>query len=111
MIIQNGTIQTLSMSGEGGLDPKTGFPVNRTETQLGDAIPCQYTANQYNNLGRTKHGESFTVAQYSILIEQPREPFTAKRLRLTDMSGNALGDFSVMSVEALEGVCQLRIVV
>lgn len=111
MIIQNGTIEAITMSGDGGLDPQTGYPKKRSEQTLGAAIACQYTANRHDNLGRTKQGEAFVVAQYSILIEQPSEPFTATRLRLKDMSGATLGDFSVMSVEALEGVCQLRITV
>jgi len=110
MIIQNGTIQAIGMSGEGQFNEK-GYPVKRTTEVVGDVIPCQYTANQYNNFGRTKQGESFVAAQYSILIEQPQQPFTAARLRLKDMAGTALGDFSIVSVEALEGVCQLRIIV
>lgn len=107
MIIQNGTIE-IKEKVVSGLDPATGFPVKATSATYGKPIPCQYSANQYNQLGRVKN-EHFTTAHYVILIEQ--QPFTAEQIRLKDMSGNTLGDYSIMSVETLEAVCELRIIV
>ena len=49
------------------------------------------------------------MAQYSILIEeQPLGEFD--QIRLTDsLTGKSLGEFSVIQVEPLEAVCELRI--
>lgn len=110
MIIQNGTIEAKIKVGNGGIDPVSGFPIKQTEVVYDNPIPCQYSANQYNQLGRVQ-GESFTVAHYNILIEQPAQPFTAEQIRLKDMDGNSVGEFSIMSVEPLEAVCELRITV
>lgn len=107
MIIQNGTIEVKNKVAM-GINPLTGYPIKPTEVSYGDAIPCQYSANMYNQLGRS-NGESFTTAQYSILIEQPSEPFTAEQVRLKDMVGNVIGTFSIISIEPLDAVCQLRI--
>lgn len=109
MIIQNGTIEA-KIKQAGGITPETGFPVKSTGEAFMPAIPCQYTANQYNQLGRT-NGERFTVAAYTILIEQQRTPFTAEQIRLKDMDGNIVGDFSVMSIEPIDAVCQMKILV
>lgn len=109
MIIQNGTIEA-KIKQAGGINHETGFPVKSTGEAFMPAIPCQYTANQYNQLGRT-NGERFTVAAYTILIEQQRTPFTAEQIRLKDMDGNIVGDFSVMSIEPIDAVCQMKILV
>lgn len=110
MIIQNGTIEVKTKVGGSGIDPATGFPVRPTDAVYGKPIPCQYSANQYNQLGRVR-GESFTIANYTILIEQPALSFVAEQIRLKDMAGKTIGDFSIMSVEPLEAVCELRITV
>ena len=110
MIIQNGTIQAKVKFGSGGIDSSTGFPVKRKEAAYEAPIPCQYSANQNNQLGRV-NGEHFTIAHYSILIEQPAQPFTAEQVRLCDMNGRILGEYSVMSIEPLDAVCELRITV
>ncbi len=109
MIIQNGYIEA-KIKSAGDIDPVTGYPVKSYDESYASAIPCQYIANQYNQLGRSRGG-SFTIAQYQILIEQQREPFTAEQIRLTDMSGEIIGDFSVIAVEPIEAVCELKITV
>ena len=79
MIITNGTIEVKRKTA-GGIDPETGFPVKSSEVSWGSPIDCQYTANKYNKLGKV-NGEHFTVAQYSILIEeQPLGEFDLIRL-------------------------------
>lgn len=108
MIIENGTIEVKSKSA-GGIDPETGFPIPSDRVTWGEPIPCQWLANKYSNLGKSEGG-NFTVAHYSILIES-EQPFTSEQIRLRDNYGNVLGEFSVIEVEALRAVCQLRITV
>lgn len=108
MIIENGTIEVKSKSA-GGIDPETGFPIQSSNVAWGERVPCQWLANRYNNLGKSEGG-NFTVAHYSILIES-EEAFTAEQIRLRDNYGNVLGEFSVIEVEPLQAMCQLRIIV
>lgn len=108
MIIKNGTIE-VKCKDAGGIDKVTGFPLANTNVEWGKPIPCQWQANKYNNLGKSEGG-NFTVAHYSILIESERV-FTAEQIRLKDNYGNVLGEFSVIEVETLQAMCQLRITV
>lgn len=107
MIIANGTIE-LKRKTAGGIDPETGYPVKATFVTWGDPIPCQYTANKYDNLGRV-NGEHFKVAVYSVLIEE--QPVDTEQLRLKDREGNVVGEFSIIQVEPLEAVCETKILV
>ena len=95
------------MKSGGGIDPETGYPTVPTVT-WGKAIACQYRANKYRNLGKAG-GEAFTVASYEILIDA--RPFDAEVLRLYDLCRRLIGEFSVIEVEPLQAVCQLRITV
>lgn len=106
MIIANGHIETKIKTG-GGIDPDTGYPVAPIVT-WGNSIPCQFRANSYSNKGRT-NGEAFTIASYEILIDE--QPYEAEQLRLLNDSGKVLGEFSVIEVEPLPAVCQVRILV
>jgi hypothetical protein len=107
MIIANGTIE-LKRKTAGGIDPETGYPVKASSVTWGDPIPCQYTANKYDNLGRV-NGEHFKVAEYSVLIEE--QPLDTEQLRLKDRDGNVVGEFSIIQVEPLEAVCETKILV
>ena len=127
MIIANGTIE-VKLKNAGGIDPVTGYPVastgpvtqqasagetRQTETTppvWGTPIPCQWSAVTKDNLGRTVSG-NFTLASYSVLIEQDGTPFTAEQVRLKDTGGNAVGEFSVISAEPLDAVCETRILI
>lgn len=104
MIIQNGTIEVKTKTG-GGIDPQTGFPVKGDE-QWGEPIPCQWIPNRNNMLGRV-NGEHFTIAHYIVLIES--QPFSAEQVRLRTVGGYDLGEFSLMYVEQLDAVCQIRL--
>ncbi len=106
MIIVNGTIEVQSTTG-GGLDERTGFP-RAAATAWGNPIGCQYSPVKQDYLSAV-NGEPVKTLSYSILIEE--QPFAADRVRLSDRAGNVLGEFSVISVEALEAVCQIRITV
>jgi len=104
MIITNGTIEAKEKTG-GGLDGN-GNPVRPSET-FGEPIPARVTTNNKNNLGK-QDGNAFIVASYEILIES--QTFEAERIRLTQL-GRDLGEFSVMSVEYLESVGAVKIIV
>lgn len=106
MIIANGTIEAKIKTG-GGIDPETGYPIPPS-VSWGNAIACQYRANEFSNQGKV-NGEAFTVASYEILIDE--QPYDAETLRLRDVCGRILGEFSVIETELLQAVCQLRIVV
>ena len=107
MIIPNGTIQVKRKTA-GGIDPATGYPVAPT-AEWGEPVPCQWAANKFDRLGRVG-GEHFTVASFSVLIEW-RPLGGVEQVRLRDLAGRELGEFSIMSVEPLEAVGQLRIMV
>ncbi len=105
MIIANGTIEIKGKDVR-GIDPITGHPFEPTGEKWSAPIECQYIATKYNNLGKT-NGEHYTVASYTVLID--KQPFDAEQVRLKDRSGKVLGEFSVMQVEPLEAVSELRI--
>ena len=107
MIMQNGTIELKQTTG-GGINPDTGFPNKPTTETWDEPIPCQYYANKYNNLGRVD-GMNFKTASYTILIEE--QPFNGEQVRLKSLDGNTVGEFSVISVELLEAVCELKVLV
>lgn len=107
MIIANGTIEIKSKT-SGGIDPATGFPSPGSATWL-SPIPCQYKAIKYSNIGTTSQGEHFTIASFSVLIEE--QPLQGERLRLRAKDGNELGEYSIIQVEPLEAVGQIRIII
>lgn len=107
MIIENGTIE-VKRKAASGIDPVTGFPVAPSDVEWGEPIPCQYAATRHNWRGKAD-GEPFTAQSYSILIEE--RPFEAEQIRLKDRAGNVVGDFSVMQIEPLEAVGEIRILV
>lgn len=107
MIIDNGTIEFKLKQG-GGINTDTGYPVTPSES-WGEPLPCQYTPNSLNNLGRVQ-GERFVAASYTILIEQ--QPLQdSEQVRMKDRDGNVVGEFSIISVEPLDAVEQIRIMV
>ena len=110
MIIQNGYISIKEKPKAEGIDPATGFPIKASIEIYSEPIPCQYIPNKYNHLG-VSNGEHFTVAQYTILIEQQPLPFTAEQVRLTDMESNKIGDFSIISADPLDAVSEIKITI
>lgn len=106
MIIPNGTIE-LKRKQAGGIDPETGHAVKPSSVNWGDPIPCQYFANKYDNLGHVS-GEHFKIAKYTVLIEEQTLE-DSEQLRLKDRAGDVVGEFSIIQVEPLEAVCEIRI--
>lgn len=107
MIIANGTIEVKRKTAE-GIDPETGFPVRPSDVSWDAPIPCQYSANRHNWLGKASGGH-FTVASYTILIEA--QPFEAEQIRLRDGGGEIVGEYSLLSVEPLDAVDEIKILV
>lgn len=105
MIIQNGTIVFNTADG-GGLDPVTGYPV-KVKSSWGVPIPCQFYPVRQNLLARAGT-EALHKASYTVLVE---DKVQGERIRLRDMDGNAIGDFSVISVEMLQAVGQSKILI
>lgn len=111
MIIQNGTIEVKTKTG-GGIDPETGYPV-KGEAAWGEPIPCQWIPDRNDRFGRSNdmlgriNGEHFIIAHYVVLIEA--QPFNAEQVRLRTLDGRDLGEFSLMYVEPLDAVCQIRL--
>lgn len=106
MIIQNGTIET-KQKAAGGIDLTTGHAV-KSVSAWNDPIPCQYIPNSHNFLG-VSSGQHYTQASYTVLIEE--QPFTAEQIRLKDMDGNTVGEYSILSIEPLQAVCEIKIIV
>lgn len=111
MIIPNGHIEIKSKS-VGGMD-EDGYPIQANAVWK-DPIRCQIVPNRSTLLGVTGQGtgEPFTVAEYSILMnesEYPEKPF--EQIRLTGDGGKSLGEYSVKKVRHLRAVSQWEITV
>lgn len=107
MIIQNGYIESVTIA-EGGLDVTTGHPTAGSK-EYSELIPCQFYASSYNAQARS-NGEPVTSASWVILIESLWD-FDAEILRLTDMAGDVIGEYSILRKEPLDAVCEVRIYV
>jgi len=105
MIIANGTIEVKTKTA-GGIDSDTGYAVKSANVGWGNPIECQYLVNKYNALAHTQ-GEPYTSASYAVLIEE--QPFEAEQIRLKDKGGKVIGEFSVIQIEPLEAVCEIRV--
>lgn len=107
MIIDNGTIEFKRKTG-GGIDPETGYPV-RPDADWGKPIPCQYIPNNNSFQGKS-NGEHFTVASYKVLIDE-MYGVESEQLRLKDMTGKEIGQFSILSHELLQAVGEIMIMI
>ncbi len=106
MIIVNGTIEVRQTDGSGGIDPETGYPVEG-ETQWGDPIPCQFIPATQDYL-RKVNDEPYALLTWTILIDQV-PIFTAEQIRLRRRDGEVVGEYSVVSIEQLDAVCETRL--
>lgn len=89
----NGTI-VFKIKTAGGIDPDTGYPVPPS-VENSDPVPCLWQANKRDNYG-VSSGASFTIANYSIIIEQ--RPLDSEVIDLYDRHGRHMGEFAVVSV-------------
>lgn len=105
MIIQNGTIE-VKRKRSVGLDAD-GHPNKPLDERWGKPIPCQYIPNK--NLLARSNGEPYVNVSYEVLIEEC--PFCGEQVRLRDMCGKVLGDYSVISATPLDAVSEIRILI
>lgn len=107
MIIQNGNIEFKHKVG-GGLDAD-GYPVKATE-EWSEPVPCQYWPKRYNLQGRTG-GNATVETSFEILVAMPLPVDATEQLRLTDMAGVRVGEYSVISSQELRAVQEIKITV
>lgn len=107
MIIQNGHIEFKHKVG-GGLDAD-GYPVKATE-DWGEPVPCQYMPKRYNLQARSG-GNAMTETSFEILVEMPLPVEPAEQIRLSDMAGVRVGEYSILSSQELRAVQQIKITV
>ena len=97
MIIDNGVLYTrVATEATPSLDPKTGYPRRAEAESWCNPIRCQFRARDYSNLTRVQ-GEAVRLAKYEILIE--------------DMFGGVVCEASVIEIEPLQAVGQIRILI
>lgn len=107
MIIQNGYIEFVSFRKGGGLDATTGHPIPAL-TEYGELIPCQFI--ETHNLQYTVEGEAVKKVGYSIYIDNYYD-VASERIRLSDMKGMLIGEFSLERIEPLDAVCEVRLTI
>jgi len=107
MIIQNGNIEFKTKSGGGiGAD---GYPVTPTEV-WGKPVPCQYVPVKLDLQARSD-GNAATQFNYKVYVAMPLPEEATEQLRITDMAGKEVGQYSVISSEELRAVQEIVIVV
>jgi hypothetical protein len=104
MIFANGLIYPIIKTG-GGITAN-GNPCQPSNS-LGESIPCRIKENRRNNIGKL-NGNTFIIASYEILID--KQQFDANRVKL-ERFGHSLGEFSVISIEPLDAVNCIKILV
>lgn len=107
MIIANGTIEFKSKA-EGGIDPETGYPLKPSSEEWGEPVPCQFKAVRFNQLAKVNE-EPVISSSFEVLIEEQDVP--SEIVRLTDAKGKPVGEFSIMRIEPIEAVCEVRILI
>ncbi len=109
MIIVNGYIQAKEKAlTASAIDPATGYPRKAGAAKWGEPIPCQYYANSFNALAKAM-GEPRTQSSYTFLIEVTL--LGSERLRLCDLEGYVVGEFSIISATPLDAVGQIKLLV
>lgn len=111
MIIDNGTIEFKRKAPAAPvLDPETGLPQMPQQTGWDKPIPCQIIPNTQNLKG-SYDGEHFTIASFTILIEEQPLP-QSEQVRLTAKCGREIGEFSLIAPpEYLQAVCEIKLMV
>ncbi len=104
MIPNNGFIQIKGSTG-GGL--VNGIPVAASDT-IGGKIPCHIETNKQNNKGIYVDG-NFT--QYAFTVYFDMQSFEANRVQLTNKREELIGDFEVQSIEFLDLVQRVKVIV
>lgn len=106
MIIENGRIEILS-SQQDGLD-ENGFPIVGEEKVVSE-LPCQFQQVSHSLQAKDPESGSYTRQSFTLMVDEPDEPFNAERVRLFDMYGQKVGEFSVVSITPLQAVGIVKI--
>lgn len=109
MIIANGYIQYVTTVSEGGVDATTGYAIRAT-TSLGRMIPVQFNPLNFSYLSK-ENGEPVTKQGYAIFVEYASGAVEAERLKLYRSDMTEVGEFSIISITALDAVCQYKITI
>jgi hypothetical protein len=104
MEFENGYIQIKTTIGGGLID---GMPVAASES-WGVKIACHIQKNMQNNKGNYKDG-TFTQFAFTIFLEM--QVFEAKRIKLTNNRNELIKEFEVQSIEFLDLVQRVKIIV
>ena len=102
----DGTISAKIKNG-GGINPETGAPIP-VESSWGEPVKCKYKANLLNNKGRYTNGN---FQQASFEITTPHMDFEASIIRLYDSRNNLVCEKEVMSIEVLEYIQRVKVIV
>lgn len=108
MIIQNGNIE-FKIKTAGGIDPVTGYP-QKPSARWSEQIPCQYVPKQIDLQARSG-GNAKVTSFYEVYITMPLPVDATEQIRLTDMSGNVVGEYSMLSMRELVAVQEVKIIV
>lgn len=103
MIVENGTIRPITQSGEGLVN---GNPTPPIEV-VGDPIAANIRSNSRSSVGKS-NGNTFTLATFEVLIA--RQELAADCIELS-ANGVDLGTFPILSIEILEAVDAIKILV
>lgn len=106
MIIENGHIR-IKVKAEPQVT-EDGYFKKPDKEQWLSPIPCQWILTAGNN-NEMVNGEHYKSASYTILIEQGPQLHIGEQLMLEDFLCTCLGEFSIISVEPLDAVGQLKI--
>jgi len=107
MIIRNGTVQFVTLE-NGGLDDN-GYPTPPSKT-YGEGVPCQYMPAKRDLQARANE-EAVRELGFTILLEMSVHLRPTEMLRLSDRFGREIGEYSVISIEPLDAVQQVKILV
>jgi hypothetical protein len=103
MIIPNGHIAFDTSVAE-GVD-SNGYPIPAI-AEWGKAVECQYLPT--TDRQARANNEAMTAKSYIVYVDR-LEQLPSERVKLCDMRGDEIGQFSVRSVEHLDAVCQTKI--
>lgn len=108
MIIQNGNIE-FKQKNAGGIDPATGYP-QKPSAKWGELIPCQYVPRQIS-LQTRSGGNAICTSSYEVYLAMPLPNEVTEQIRLTDLSGNLIGEYSLLAKEELIAVQEIKFTV
>ncbi len=91
----------------GGTDEETGAAIAVTST-WSNLVECKYSANELSNKGRYDGG---TFKQVSYTITTDEMEFTSKSVKLFDCREFEICEKEVISLEVLEAVQRVKIVI